>query len=356
MTPPSPSKVSPKIKTKRKVLLVIRWPVGGIRTFARYMYRDFDPDEWDFTIVAPDLPEMHVLLEDLHTINPHYVPLPPRPNTTSLFFRILRLIYSSEFDLIHSHGYTSAICAAIPASLRKRSHLLTSHDVFTTHQFSGLLGKLKKRAMQFLLGQIDVIHSVSNDAQHNLLHYFPSLRRSTDKCVLIPNGIELERFQRAKPRDLRKQLALPDGVFLIGFFGRFMAQKGFRYLIKAIELLDNDFELVNLPKPLVLTFGQGGFFKEDHELIRAKNLTHCFKNLPFQNNPAPVIKGLDVVVMPSLWEACGLLAMETLVCGIPLITSDCIGLRELVMKTPTDVFTSQNAHMLYLHIKKPYIT
>ena len=39
--------------------------------------------------------------------------------------------------------------------------------------------------------------------------------------------------------------------------------------------------------------------------------------LPFVTNIASTLKGLDVVVMPSLWEACPLLAMETLVAGIP---------------------------------------
>ncbi len=38
--------------------------------------------------------------------------------------------------------------------------------------------------------------------------------------------------------------------------------------------------------------------------------------------------------MPSLWEACGLLAMEALVSGVPLIGTDCIGLREVIRDTP----------------------
>jgi glycosyltransferase involved in cell wall biosynthesis len=38
--------------------------------------------------------------------------------------------------------------------------------------------------------------------------------------------------------------------------------------------------------------------------------------------------------MPSLWEACGLLAMETMVAGVPLIGTNCIGLREVLRDTP----------------------
>jgi len=68
--------------------------------------------------------------------------------------------------------------------------------------------------------------------------------------------------------------------------------------------------------------------------------------MPFTPNVASVIKGLDLVVMPSLWEACGLLAMETLVAGTPLIASDCIGLREVVRGTPACVVPSKDSKRL----------
>ena len=77
---------------------------------------------------------------------------------------------------------------------------------------------------------VDTIHSVSHGAQDNLLFYFPRLRKQTSKLVVIPNGIETKRFFIDDREDWRKQLDLSKGTFLIGFFGRFMAQKGFKYL------------------------------------------------------------------------------------------------------------------------------
>ncbi len=64
--------------------------------------------------------------------------------------------------------------------------------------------------------------------------------------------------------------------------------------------------------------------------------------MPFESNVAGAIKTVDVVVMPSLWEACGLLAMETLVCGTPLIATECIGLREVIKDTPAVVVPAKN--------------
>ncbi len=59
--------------------------------------------------------------------------------------------------------------------------------------------------------------------------------------------------------------------------------------------------------------------------------------MPFQRDVAEVYRDLDAVVMPSNWEACPLQPMEALVSGVPLIVSDCIGLREVVRDTPAIV-------------------
>ena len=54
-----------KGKRRRRILLVVRWPVGGIRTFMRYVYSRFDPLKYKFTIVAPEVEELRTLLKDL---------------------------------------------------------------------------------------------------------------------------------------------------------------------------------------------------------------------------------------------------------------------------------------------------
>ena len=50
--------------------------------------------------------------------------------------------------------------------------------------------------------------------------------------------------------------------------------------------------------------------------------------------------------MPSRWEACGLLAMEALAAGVPIVGSDCIGLREVLAATPARMVEPGNAAAL----------
>jgi glycosyltransferase involved in cell wall biosynthesis len=86
-------------------------------------------------------------------------------------------------------------------------------------------------------------------------------------------------------------------------------------------------------------------------LAREKKVAHRFTFLPFQQDVKAIYHDVDVVVMPSIWEASGLLAMEAMCSGTPLIASDCIGLRETVADTPAIVFPSQNVVALAEAIK-----
>lgn len=315
-----------------RMLLVVRWPVGGIRTFMRYVYSRFPAEQYSFTLIAPDLPEARVLLEDLSGLDITYSPVSENPGTLELVRAVFRQLIAGKIDLVHSHGFTSGICAALPASLTRVPHLMTSHDVLDKRQFSGRAGLLKRIGMETAFSMIDTIQSVSHDAQVNLLEFFSAL---CERCLVIPNGIEIERFQQAAPRNLHKELQVDEDCFLIGFLGRFMGQKGFVHLVDAVDQLLQDQSLNK--KFMVVAFGEGGFIREEKAALQERGLEDFFRFLPFTPHVASVVKGLDLVAMPSLWEACPLLPMEVLTCGIPLVASNCIGLREVVQDTPTIV-------------------
>jgi len=327
---------------RHRVLLVVKHPVGGIRTFFRYVYTNIDSSNYHFTLIAPDLPETRILLEDLKSLHLEYIPARPNASTRQFFGLVTTIIRGQSFGLIHSHGFTSAACTIMAAFYNQIPHILTCHDVFTSGQFVGLKGFAKKFALGAMLSMVDRIHCVSNDARANLLVYLPIMKLFKYKVVTIMNGIQVEPFMNAERRDLERELDLTPDTFLIGFMGRFMAQKGFRYLVDALELLRR---MENLPKkPLVVAFSQpDGFIREEQEQVKKRGLTDSIMFLPFVPNVASTLKGLDIVAMPSLWEACGLLAMETMAAGIPIVGTNCIGLREVLRDTPAYIVPAKDS-------------
>jgi len=221
---------------------------------------------------------------------------------------------------------------------------MTIHETLTTEQPKKISDRLRNTLLSLALPLINIIHHVSNDAKKNILDNIPVLKYFPQKHVVIQNGIKVQQFIKAEAIDLSKQINLQDNMFLIGFFGRFMPEKGFEYLVEAIEILSEKKYL--LKKPVVLAYGWGAFIREEQEIIKNKRLDDYFRFMPFTSNVASSLKGLDVVVVPSLREACPLLPMEAMTCGVPVIGTNCIGLREVLKNTPATVVPPEDSGAL----------
>jgi glycosyltransferase involved in cell wall biosynthesis len=216
--------------------------------------------------------------------------------------------------------------------------VVTSHDVIRRDQFTGLGGRLKLSAIGWLLSRADALVAVSNDARENHLRYLPHLADCGDKVVTIPNGIDTARFQPCQPaagRALREQLGIPADACLMGFLGRFMEQKGFLVLVSAMAKVVGG----ETARPLHLAaFGSGDYVREYRaEVTRRPELAGRITFLDHTPDTAAVLHALDLLVMPSLWEACPLLPMEAMCAGVPVLGSDCIGLREVLAGSPSVV-------------------
>src|SRR3972149_4738508 len=132
---------------KFRILLVIRWPVGGIRTFIRYVYNNFDRSRYHITIIAPDIPELKVMVDDLKGFDRSCAVFVNDTSNWSIAIHVMKAIMLGQFDLIHSQGFTAGIYSAIPARLKKTKHIMTSHDILSARQFKGVQGYIKKKVL-----------------------------------------------------------------------------------------------------------------------------------------------------------------------------------------------------------------
>jgi glycosyltransferase involved in cell wall biosynthesis len=314
-----------------RILAVVRWPVGGIKTYLRQMLYSPSFADASFTMVLPDAAGSTDLAEERYSaqVKWHFT----ENSTAGLLRAVVRYARTADFDVIHSHGFTSTIVSAIATIGVRRTHLLTAHDVFTENQFAGVKGRAVRWLLSQALQRMDLIHCVTHDAAKNLCDYVPALTSGRHRIEVIPHGVDIAPLVNSRPRDLRAELGVPAGTRLFGFLGRFMAQKGFRFLVDAAEMLKSRLGETG-SEFRVVCVGGGGFLREDRQMLARRGLEQLFCFLPPERNVGATIKGLDALVMPSLWEASGLLAMETLVCGTPLIATTCVGLRETIADSP----------------------
>lgn len=325
-----------------RVLCAVRWPVGGIRTYLKYTYplvaRDLPGLE--VVLVVPAVEEIEPLRADLASINARFVLVSERCGFREFAAAVGRELGAQRFDLIHSHGFTAAAAVATRPRAWTTPHMTTLHDILQRPQFRGVAGWAKLRGLRLLLSTIDVIQPVGEDARDNLLQFIgPRFER---RVHVVRNGIAPEPFFSASAQDLKGRLGLADDVFLVGFFGRFMAQKGFRHLIEAIRMLEER----EPGRYKVVAFGGGSFIREDMARIERMGISGSFHFLPFSPDVGGLLKSVDVVAIPSLWEAMPLLPMEAMVSGAPIVGTDCIGLKEALQDSPARIVPAADAERL----------
>ena len=112
-----------------------------------------------------------------------------------------------------------------------------------------------------------------------------------------------------------------------------MEQKGFEVLVKALRrILDSG----GMDRLWLLAVGSGDYVREyKAEVARHGGLARHVTFLDHVSDAAPVLREIDLLVMPLLWEACPLLPMEAMCAGVPVLGSDCIGLREVLAGSPS---------------------
>lgn len=366
---PSAGKV--KRVEPRRVLAVVRHPVGGIRTHLLYTYPFLAEQGYRFTFVLPAIEETRGFRSEVESWPGTEVieaPVVGVRHPQCMFIpAVRRLLRQRRFDLIHSQGIRAATQVVVANFGIGVPHVATSQDMVRREDFyaaesrpwslvrapryllNGLSGRLKLATVSMLLSRLDALVTVTNDARQNHLDFFPRLRKLQQRVVPIINGIRTDLFNDEcrmtngegpvgrSTSCIRDRCGVDENVFLAGFLGRFMEQKGFLVLVDAMERLAASAPR-DLPRPVhLVAMESGDFVREYSAIVRSRpRVASCITFLPREPNVAPVLRQLDALVMPSLWEACGILAMEAMALGVPVIGSNCPGLREVLSFSETD--------------------
>lgn len=327
-----------------RILVVVRWPVGGIRTWCRYVYRDPTFAKYEIELILPDDSEGRCLERDLGDTGLGVNVLHGVSGTGKFISQVAHRILFGRFDFVHSHGFTSALSSFLPCKFTGVPHLVTPHDVVLDWQYRSVKHRIARAMIGIMLRNAACVQAVGQAAGDNLRESFSLSDDGNPQILTVRNGIETSRFLDAEPEDVRSSLGIPDNAIIVGFFGRFMAQKGFRYLVEAIEIQERT-RLSDLPI-VVVAVGGGGFRREEELAIQRKLLSHRFRFVEFSPNIAGMLKGVDMVVMPSLWEACPILPMEVMTAGVPLIISDFSACLEVVEGSPARIVPAKNGQRI----------
>lgn len=325
------------------ILTVIRYPIGGIRTYLKYMYGNLDKGRYSFVILTAPNAETKIIKEDLGDLSTEITEVKGRSFLLSFGYQIFKMLLGKNIDIIHSQGASSGVIVSVINIFFRVPHIITLHETFEENMIKGRFRVLKKKVISYLFSKASFLNTVSNDAKINFVGMFPELEKCMAKIVVIKNGVDTAYFNEtlSNHKCIYDINGICKDTFVIGYLGRYMPEKGFLVLVDAIDILSSKNNKIR-----VLALGWGAFIREYQAYIREKGLTDYFVFIEFQSDVRWILRQINLLAIPSFREAFGLVAVEGLVSGTPIVASDCIGLREVLKDTPARMFETGNSNSL----------
>jgi D-inositol-3-phosphate glycosyltransferase len=264
-----------------------------------------------------------------------------------------------HYDLIHSHYWLSGCVAR---------DLQAAWGRVPVVQMFHTLGLMKNRIA--LRGQ-DREPAERIDKEHEVIEYVDQIIAATPaeeaqlhwlygadprKVTIIPPGVDLKRFQPMELREARKRVGVPCQDRMILYVGRIEPLKGIDTLLTAIAILragcPSDAPCLYLvmiggdPDDTAHQNAEMERLKRTREELEIEDVV-TFLGTRDQDTLQYYYSAAEVVVMPSHYESFGLVALEAMACGTPVIASEVGGLAFLVQDGETGFHVEdQNASAL----------
>lgn len=229
-----------------------------------------------------------------------------------------KFILAHNVDIIHSHGFRANFYARIARVLTSKKHVSTIHVSLYDYIDTSYLIRLFYIFIEKLFSvYTDRFVCISRAMKQDTL----KMGIAPQRIVLIPNGVDTNRFYPREPDyNLKKELGIPPDTTLIGTVGRMVSEKGQIYLIESLKYLKYD-----LPKLKCLFIGEGPLraqLKKKAESDTVIDMCLFLEPLRDIENIYPL---LSIFVLPSLREPFGLVLLEAMASGIPVIATSAGG-------------------------------
>jgi len=245
-----------------------------------------------------------------------------------------------HYDVIHSHYWMSGIAAGI---------LKDAWDVPIVHMFH-TLGAMKNRIARNaeeregpyrVDGEKQVISRadrliVATPAEKSQLQFL--YQANAAKMVIIPPGVDTEHFYPIPEDEARDYIGVSPHDCVVLFVGRIEPLKGIDTLMKAVSIMG----MHDAENPVYVTIigGDPDVAREEmtEEMARLQGLCDelCLGQMALflgkraQDTLPYYYSAAEVLVMPSHYESFGMVALEAMACGTPVIASQVGGLAYLV--------------------------
>jgi glycosyltransferase involved in cell wall biosynthesis len=235
-----------------------------------------------------------------------------------------------NFNLIHAHFLENGFIGAQLKAKFGVPLIVTAHgvDVYDLPFRNDLYNLL----IRYVINKADYIITVSQSNKDKLL----SLGAKPKKVRLIPNGYNESLFSVSSSIEARKRLGLPLNMKVLLSVGNLVTVKGHKYLIDAMNIISKKRNDV-----ILILIGSGSSEASLRQKTKELNLEEriFFFGAQKHEEIPKWMNACDLFVLPSLMESFGVVSIEAMACGKPVIGTRVGGIPEIVRTNDVGILT-----------------
>ncbi|KKI00372.1 hypothetical protein EO95_13940 [Methanosarcina sp. 1.H.T.1A.1] len=283
---------------------------------------------------------------DIHP-NVHVIPLRSlgrplnNPITPSIFIELMK----SDFDIVHAHDFFlfGTIIAGFMNRIKKYPLIITCHTNKLIYN-----SKIKSVFQDLYISTIGIF--ILRGARKVVVHNAENKRIFSEfglnNLEIVPNGIYPQDYM-VDVRDIihfKEKLGLKENERILLFVGRLVDRKGILDLIKAYAIINK-----SCPDTKLIIVGDGPLKNSLKKIVSDSKLEQNVIFMGFVSFYELVLcyHIADLTVVPSIFgETQGIVTLESLICGTPLVVSDLPCFTQMLPKENICVFSSENFEQL----------
>ncbi|GGK88557.1 glycogen synthase [Curtobacterium luteum] len=235
-------------------------------------------------------------------------------------------------DLVHSHTWYANAAGRIAQLTYDIPHVVTAHSLeplrpWKAEQLGGgyrLSSWMEREAFE----RADRVIAVSKAMRADILRSYPSIDPS--RVQVVYNGIDIDAWKPTVDEDAVRSLGIDPTRRSVVFVGRITRQKGLPYLLRAVASLPSDVQIVlcagapDTPEIMaeVTALVESLRAERDGVVWIDRMLAH--------EEIVNVLSSGTVFVCPSIYEPLGIVNLEAMACGIPVVGTGTGGIPEVV--------------------------
>lgn len=306
-------------KPRLKILYFLNSLIrAGVEEHVLGLLKNIDKNKFEPILVCPH-PLLDLLKEDLEKLGiKTYAVCIRRWRNIGQIIKFIKILKNEKPDIVHSHLFFATMFAAPLAKLAG-----VPKTIDTAHLREAWRKGIKKLFFidRLFYHFVNEIIAVSNAVKN----YLVNEKKLPDKKIkVIYNGVDIEKFAKLNQEQPQRT------KFTVGVIGRLELQKGHRYFLEALNLLDGNYRDVRF-----IIVGEGSLRDTLEEQAKRLPISNQIEFLGYRKDIVNILREIDLLVLPSLYEGLPLVTLEAGAMGKPVIATNVDGSPEVIINQET---------------------